>query len=220
MTVDELVRNYPRLYHMATGGSWSAIREHGLLPTSSIVQTSGLPVERRMELLTQARTVAATFTHPVLGSVTVRDQTPLRGHILASVLTDVTSSQWIGLLNSRVFFWLHPDRLRGLLCARRSRHQLHDVIMVDTRRFVEAYQDRIELSSINSGSTLYPNAPRRGSQTFLPIAQYPFAERRRSRPLSTAVVELTVVGGVPDLATYVVGVDRYEGPDMLGPLHL
>jgi hypothetical protein len=156
MTVDELVRNYPRLYHMATGGSWSAIREHGLLPTSSIVQTSGLPVERREELLTQARTVAATFTHPVLGSVTVRDQTPLREHVLASVLTDMASSQWIGLLNSRVFFWLHPDRLRSLLGARRSRHQLHDVIMIDTRRFVEAYQDRIELSSINSGSTLYP----------------------------------------------------------------
>ncbi len=217
VTRDELLANYPRLFHMATGEAWPAIREHGLLPTARIVSTSDLPAAQRHALLNRPRPHSTAITHPVLGSVTIRDQAPLRERHLAPALTDMDAARWLDLLNERVFFWLHPDRLRGMLTARRFREQCHDVLVLDTESLLAKHEGSIELSPINSGSTLYPNAPRRGSDTFLPLARYPFAERRRRYPVSAAVVELTVIGGVPDLAAHVSCVERYRGGEALGP---
>jgi hypothetical protein len=219
MTIDELVENYPRLYHMATGGSWTTIQRHGLMPTVHIVRTSALPASQQTQLLTQRRPVSTAIAHPVIGSVTIRDQAPLREQFLTLALTDMTATQWLELLNDRVFFWLHPGRLQGLLNARRYRNHVQDVLTVNTSSLVGAYESQIRLSPINSGATLYPNAPQRGSGTFLPIGKYPFAERRKGRTLSSAVTELAIIDGVPDMAMYVTSVDRYRGPDLLESLH-
>lgn len=219
MTVDDLIDFYPRLYHMATGGAWPSIQQHGLLPTRHLVTTSKLPLSDQTALLTRRRPQSTVITHPVIGTVTVRDQAPLREEFLTPKLTDMTASQWLDVLNNRVFFWLHEDKLEGLLNARRYRHHEQDVITIDTRSLIESHQKNIYLSPINSGATLYPNAPQRGSGTFMPITQYPFAERRKGRSLSSAISELAVVGGVPDLVRHVVAVHRRRGSDVLGTLH-
>jgi hypothetical protein len=219
VTVDELLRTYPRLYHMAAGGTWPSIRRHGLLPTTYIVSTSGLSASQQASLLSQRRSASVTIAHPALGAVTIRDQAPLREPFFSACMTDVTVAQWLGLLNDRVFFWLHPDRLRGLLTARRYREGVQDVLTIDTRGLVEAYQDAIRLCAFNSGSTLYSNAPVRGSDSFQTIDRYPFAERRTSHRISEAVTELTVIGGVPDLANHVLEVNRWKGADILGQLY-
>jgi hypothetical protein len=148
MTVDELVDDYPRRHHMATGGAWPTIRQHGLLPTASVVATSGLTTSQQDRLLTLRRANSTTITHPVIGTVTIRDQAPLREQILGMALTDMTVGQWLNLLNDRVFFWLHPDGLRRLLNARRYRKGEQDVLEIDTR-LVVAYRDGIRLSPIN-----------------------------------------------------------------------
>lgn len=215
LTVDELVEHYPRLFHMATGGSWPAIRQHGLLTTAHIVQTSGLPAAKQAELLSQRRTVSTVIMHPVIGVITIRDQSPLREQFIEAALTDMTIGQWLELLNDRVFLWLHPDKLHRLLSARRYRGQEHDVLTIDTRRLIEAYGDSVRLSPMNSGAALYPNAPPRGSATFVPVARYPFAERRKRRSLPDTIAELAVIGGIPDIASYVVEVAKYEGPELL-----
>lgn len=122
-------------------------------------------------------------------------------------------------LNGRVFFWLHPRKLERLLSARRYRNYEQDVLTVDTRSLVESYEPSIRLSPMNSGATLWASAPHRGSDTFQPIGQYPFADRRRGHSLMDAVTELSVVGGVPDLAGHVLGVGRYRGPVQLEELY-
>jgi hypothetical protein len=209
--VEELVLHYPRLFHVAAAGAWPSIARHGLLPAAQLLD--GAPAARR--------TRAVTVQHPTFGRVVLRDQTPLRPDLLAAALTDLTPAQWLALLADRVFFWLHPARLANLLAARHQRGAEHDVLTVDTAALVAAHADRVRLAPINSGSTLFPGAPPRGSGTFLPIADYPFAQRRRGRPLAAAVVELAVVGGVPDLVRYVVAAERRRGPDRLHalPLH-
>ncbi|HEY1919214.1 MAG TPA: hypothetical protein VGH27_26895 [Streptosporangiaceae bacterium] len=206
MDVSELIERYPRLFHLAEAGSADAISRHGLLPTLEIVSTSALHPDEQAAILSRPRPRMLSVEHPLLGRVTLRDQTPLRAHILGNVLTDMTARQWLSALNERVFFWLHPQRLDQLLNARRNRGRAHDVLVIDTARLVGAHQRRIELSAINSGATLYPNAPQRGSHTFQAIERYPFAERLRSRTVQGAVVELAVPGGVRNIADHIVDV--------------
>jgi hypothetical protein len=208
MKTEELIERYPCLFHLAEAGSWPAIAAHGLLPAAEIVSTSGLGPAEQHAILSRPRASRLPIDHPLLGPVVIRDQTPLRAHILEKVLHGMTTGQWLGTLNERVFFWLHPQRLNQLLAARRNRGRPHDVLTVDTASLVGRYHDRIRLSAINSGATLFPGAPARGPLTFAAIEDYPYAERLRRRTPHTAVVELAVLGGVPDIADHVVSVQR------------
>jgi hypothetical protein len=210
--VSELVERYPRLFHLAEAGSAEPISKHGLLPAGEIVSTSALDPGQQAAILSSPRPRMLTIAHPLLGRATLRDQTPLRAHILDKVLTDMTAQQWLSALNERVFFWLHPQRLDQLLNARRNRGRPHDVLVIDTASLVGAHQRRIQLSAINSGATLYPSAPERGTRTFQAIEDYPFAERLRSRTPHTAVVELAVSGGVRDIADHIVDVYQVPAP--------
>ncbi len=211
ISIDRLIELYPRLYHMAAGGSWPSIEQHGLLPTAHLVGTSELDAAQRAALLSQRRGISTVIEHPVYGTVTIRDQLPLRLQFLTPKLTDVTVEQWLDVLNDRVFFWLHPDKLKGLLSARAYRRKEQDVLTLDTESLVRAHFEQVRLSSINSGSALYPNAVARGTSTFARFEDYPFAERRKGRSLADAVVELAVIGGVPDVSKHLIGVDRYIG---------
>ena len=159
-----------------------------------LTRTSLNPNEQAATL-SRPRPLALTIEHPVLGRATLRDQTPLRAHILDKVLTDMTARQWLSALNERMFYWLHSQRLDQLLNARCNRGRPHDILVIDTASMVSAHDRRIRLSAINSGSTPYPNAPERGTGTFQTIEDYPFAERIRSRTPQAAVVELAVSGG-------------------------
>lgn len=200
MNVGDLVRCYPRLFHLAEAGSWPAIARHGLLPARHLVATSSLAPGEQDAILAARRPRAVIVDHPELGRVVLRDQTPLRRHILEAVLEDMTAREWLDVLNERVFFWLRPERLGQLLSARRNRGRPHDVLVVDTRSLVAAHGSGIRLSAINSGATLYPGAPLRGRATFQAIEDYPYAEWRRRRGPGSAIAELTVTGGVPDIA--------------------
>jgi uncharacterized protein DUF7002 len=179
--VDQLVSRYPRLYHMAEAGSWPSIRERGLLPTAQLVEEFAPPPDVRAAILDQPRARSFVLTHPRLGQAVIRDQVPLRPHILAQRLTGLTVPQWLAILNDRVFFWLGRHRLDTLLNARLNRGRAHDVLTVDTAALVATYADRIRLSPLNSGATLFPNAAPRGPDTFQTIGAYPYDTLRRQR---------------------------------------
>jgi hypothetical protein len=212
LDVSELIERYPRLFHLTEAGSAEGIIEHGLLSAQELVSTSGLSPDEQAASLGRPRRRALTIDHPVLGKVTLRDQTPLRDHILDRVLVDMTVQQWLSALNERAFFWLHPQRLDQLLNAQRNRGRRHDVLVIDTASLVSAHGHRVQLSAINSGSTLYPNAPQRGTQTFQAIEDYPFAERIGRRTPQAAVVELAVCGGVRNISEHVIETYRTPGP--------
>jgi hypothetical protein len=82
------------------------------------------------------------------------------------------------------------------------------VLTVRTASLVAAHRDRILLSPINSGSTLF-DSRRRGHDTFLPIKDYPFDIWKKTRSSSKKVVaEVVVSGGVPDIGDHVLAVHR------------
>jgi hypothetical protein len=215
MNVDELVSTFPVVYHTTAGGRWATIRDHGLWTAEQIVRTAWCDRQSADLILTTRRTHAVQLIHPVLGAVTIRDQAPLRPEVLQPCLTDLSVAQWLSLLNGRAFFWLHPSRVSTLLSGRRNRDVEHDVIVVDTASLVEAYHKLIRLSPINSGAALYPNAARRGSQTFHTIADYPYTQRRRTRSVSASIAELAVADGVHGIAAHTIGVQRWKGPNRL-----
>ncbi|MDQ3274093.1 MAG: hypothetical protein M3Q39_03435 [Actinomycetota bacterium] len=207
MTDEELIKQYPLLYHMAWEGTWPFIRDEGLLTTRQLVDICNPPPGVRDTVLARRRPSTVVLTHATHGCVMIRDQAPLREQFLVRSLTDMSVAGWLNVLNSRVFFWLHPDKLSVLLAARLYKKHAHDVIVVDTASLMSAHADRVRLSAVNSGATLYPNAPPRGSGTFLRVQDYPWPERRR-RGAVKAITELAVIDGVPDVANHVVRVER------------
>ena len=213
MTSEEFAARYPSVYHVAVPGSWTAIAKHGLLSTSALLDLFEVPDADRPALEEERRRTSHVLSHPVHGSAVLRDQLPLSEAKLEACLEDMTVSEWLRLLNGRVFFWLNRNRLAKLLDAKAYRNEDHEVITFDTRRLLERHANRVELSPINSGSTLF-NAARRGSKTFRPLSIYDVVEKR-------GPVELTVARCVPDAVDLAVTrgslARRRTGAGRLGP---
>ncbi|MDH2399205.1 hypothetical protein ABIB85_007488 [Bradyrhizobium sp. JR1.5] len=206
MKEEDLLRHYPRLWHMAEDGSWDSIRKHGLLSTSSLLDLYGYTGKARRELEAARRPESVLIASDGLPHAIVRDQKPMTASALEKCLTDgTTPAEWFKTLNSRVFFWLSKEKLRGLLDARAYRDRPQTVLTLDTASLVGANRERVRLSPINSGATIYNPAPR-GLDTFLPISDFPFEKRRKTRTLQNTIVELTVLGGVSDIRDHAIAV--------------
>jgi hypothetical protein len=201
----DLIRCYPRLWHVAEDGSWDSIRRHGLLSTTALLDLFDVHGERRYRLESERRPESVPISVAGLSDAVLRDQKPTMLRKLEKSLVDGTTLEhWFAMLNGRVFFWLSLERLRTFLFAYRSRPQT--VLTVDTASLLKVHGERVHLSPINSGATLY-NPPARGRHTFLPVTEFPFEERLKRRlKLSNAVVELTVLYGVPDIAEHTIEV--------------
>ncbi len=210
MNADDLIATYPRLYHMAEDASWKSIEQHGLLSTSALLDLHGIQGAEREAIESQRRPISVPVRGPGMPPAVIRDQKPMTASALNKCLMDnMTPREWFELLNGRVFFWLSEARLARLLKAKAYRDRPQIVLTVDTRSLVAAHRKSIELSPLNSGATIYNPAPR-GRETFLPISKYPFGCWRRRRKLEDAIVELAVIGGVPDIKAHLVAVHRIE----------
>jgi hypothetical protein len=220
MNLADLIDLYPHLHHMAEGGSWASIHRLGLRTTRQLVDECDPDPAIRQQILGQQRKSSHKLTHPVVGTVTIRDQGPLGLHNLRPALTDMTVEQWLDALNDRVFLWAHPERLTRLLKARLYRNSIHDVLVVDTARLVAAHRGRIRLAGMNTGATIFPSAPKRGRDTFQKIESFPFDERRRARKsLVDNVVEVCVLDGLHDVADFVIRVERRKGATVVETLY-
>jgi hypothetical protein len=208
MNPEELIVNYPVLFHMAHAGAWSSIREHGLLSTDRLVRLYDPDGTSHDRIVSRHRPEIVSLVREGLGVCFVRDQKPMRDQDLIRCLRDnLTPSDWYRILNQRVFFWLSAHRLEKLLGARAYRSHFHDVLYLDTASLVRDYEDLITLSPINSGATR-PIAVPRGRDTFRRIEEYDFNYWKKKRTKRNAVVELAVTGGVSDIERYVFKVER------------
>jgi hypothetical protein len=198
---------------MAEDGSWPSIRERGLLSTSALLDLYAIDGEARRNIESRHRPNSVPITRTGLPNAVVRDQKPMSDEGLRRCLTDgMTPEDWYRTLNEKCFFWLTEDRLLTLLNARPYRTQAHTVLIVNTASVVNAHAERVRLCPMNSGCTKpYPHP--RGRDTFSTIERYPF-EARSGRGRD-AIVELAVIGGVPDMAKHVEMVRRMMGREVL-----
>lgn len=194
----ELVRAYPRIFHVAHADAWEGIQRHDLLSTSALLDLFEVPQERRHAIEAQRRPEPVEIEHPVQGRAWIRDNKPLSDRRLDQVLVGISREGFYRLLNTLVFFWPTEQRLEELLQARAYRHDSHLVLEVDTAELVRRHLDRVRLSPYNLGSTLY-NAPERGPETLRAIEGYDFDAWRRRRSRRAAVAEIAVLHSVPDV---------------------
>jgi len=195
---------------MAEFGMWNSIRQYGLLSTSALLDLFEVTGERRVQLESKLRTRCETITHTLHGSAVIRDQKVMSESALQKCLSGATPQQWFELLNKRSFFWLHPNRLIRLLEGRQYRDRRHCVITVSTQKLIEVHGQRITLSPINSGSTIFKPMDR-NPLTFFPISGFPFLERRQTRSIENTVVELAVGHSVPDITDVATCVEHWHG---------
>ena len=213
MEIEQLTALCPRLYHMAEKDSWRNIRRHGLLSTSALLDLFEIKGAKRKSLEAARRSESVPIEHKAHGVAIIRDQKPMSDAKLLGCLDGCGVADWYRLLNGKVFFWPPGERLRKMLNGKSYRDLEHDVLTLDGKALIERCCDRIRLSPINSGSTQFFPV-KRGRQTFKPIAEYPFEERRRKRGARNAVAEVAVEYGVPDIQEFVLQVDRWRGGKM------
>lgn len=211
LTPERLWTQFPFLWHMAERGSWTSIRKNGLLSANALVDRYMVDGAERDAILGQRRPENVTLARSGMPRAVIRDNKPMSDSALGKCLQDgLTPEEWYRLLNSRTFFWLSRTRLRGLLGARAYRDKQQTILTISTRSLVAAHSERIELSPINSGSTIFRPAPR-GKDTFKSIADYDYDYWRRKRGAAGAVVELIVLDRVSDIQDHVIAVHDASG---------
>ncbi|MBA3825226.1 MAG: hypothetical protein H0X24_15175 [Ktedonobacterales bacterium] len=197
------------VYHMAEAANWPAIQRDGLYSASALLDRAGLVGPARAGWERCQRLVLTTLPT----GAQLRDQRPMPPAALEKCLVGLTPDEWYALLNARIFFWLDPERLNR---HRRACEPSAQVVMtLDAERLLAAYGERTALSPINTGNARRLPA-KRGAATFVAYttwvasrwASEAAALGTRLRPPSHAPVELTVVGAVPDVMTFVVDVQE------------
>lgn len=206
-----LSADFPRLFHVAEAGAWASIERHGLLSTSALLDLFQVDPGERNRWESEHRPNSVTLLHPEHGRAMLRDQGPLDVRQLEQCLEgEITVVDWLRILNRNVFFWPTEDRLNRLLGAAAYRDREHDVLIVDTRPLVGRYRSSITLTQINTGAIGRARA-KRGRSTFRSIALYPDAPKERRR-----IAEVVVEYAVPDIAEYVLRVERRKGTRLIG----
>lgn len=213
MTADELITRHPRLYHLTTPGAWEIIRKHGLLSTEELLRRVGLRESEVQARIRRRRVVREVLDPTPLGRVVLNDNKPIHLGKLTRCLDDgLTPADWLAELNRRVFFWVKEARMKGLGEAQINRADPRELLVLDTASVVARCGSQMQIAPINTGNTLYDPA-RRGRATFTPLGALPYAAwrqlRRQRKSSPDEVVEVTVLGAVPDIENHLVERRRF-----------
>src|SRR5262245_5241744 len=100
-------RGPKQILHMTEASNWPSIEQHGLLSTSGLLDLANVRGAERVCLERQQRRERVVLPN----SVVIRDQKPMPPAGLARCLIGASPDAWYALLNSKVFFWLDPERL-------------------------------------------------------------------------------------------------------------
>ncbi len=211
LSPEDLAAKHPRLYHVTDPDALPGILRHGLLPASDLLTLFEVPGADRRPIERRRRPASVSLTHPLHGNAVITDNLPLSEAALAACLDDgLTPGDWLAILNSRVFFWADEESLARLLGARLNRDRERSVLVLDTLGVAERHGRRMELSAINTGSTIRRPA-RRGLSTFTPLHRHDYETWRRLRGGLDRIREVTVVGGVDRVSDHLVGHYRVPG---------
>lgn len=204
MSPEELAEKHPYLYHSTRASALDSIAKHGLLSTSRMLALFDMPMAERLVAEAARRPGDVRLAHPVHGEAWLTDNIPLSFKALAACLDDgLTPADWMRLLNRRVFFWASESDLNTHLSASMRRGASRTVMVFDTLSLVTACRARVELSAINTGSTIRKPA-RRGLTTFSPLERYSYREWQRLRGQRDRIKEVTVLDGIDDIGAHLV----------------
>ena len=166
----------------------------------------------------------------------IRDQGPLNQETLKKQLAHQrklrpgipTLEEWYRRQNDRVFFFPTCKKAKELAKKYLEKGAPQKIIVVCTKSLIEAHRERIELAAYNSGSTEHQgeDVVSKGwekwhDELFLPLEDYDYQHWLKKRGRSGGPVrEVTVRGGVADIAKHLVDVDGCpEGSELPESYH-
>jgi len=209
---EEIAALHPRLYHVTRPHAVAAIRKHGLLSATRLLELFEIPPKQREMLQTRRRPTNVEITHPAYGVATLTDNIPLSEGALLKCLDDgLKPADWMRLLNRRVFFWVDEKNLSNHLAANVRTGEQRIVLSFDTLSLVRACYSDVELTAINTGSTIRRPA-RRGLSTFSPLERYSYREWQQLRGRRDQIKELTVKDRVADMEAHLVADYVFKPP--------
>lgn len=200
-------------YHLVDERNWASIQAHGLLSTKRLAAASGYNLQELR--LHRAKGLILP------SGVRIRDQSPMPPGVLGKYLQGGLSPEdWYDLLNSRVFFWLDPDRLNRQRRACGDARQR--VLVIDAARMLEKHGTRASVTPINTGNAMRAAAPR-GLSTFVPWARwmsdgwaFENVGGTIGRPAHHKPIELTIEDAVEDIMDHVVEIIPLGAGQTLG----
>lgn len=212
MTNEELIKYYPKLYHLTSQNAWEQIKKYGLMSTAAILDLYKIRGTERSEIETRSRRQNIALYDTMIGEIIIRDQKPLPESKVIKGLSGCSVSEWYKLLNSKVFLWAEFERFQGLLNARAYRNLVQLQITVNTTSLVEKYHKKIKLCRKNSGAmfNIHPIGP----YIFEKISEYDLNISKFDN-IRKPVVEVTIDYCIPDFKKYVLKVEEVSGGNIL-----
>lgn len=219
--IRQFISARPVLYHVTAGGSWLSIGEHGLLSTNALLDSSTLEEGESMRIRRNHRpecvTVQGKGSHRIPLKADIRDQHPMNDIVLKRQLeaqkTGITAKEWYEGQNERVFFFVSRRTAVRLMSLYAERGQPQCMLEICTKSLFKAHCDKIELSEFNTGSNKQePDVPKNEDGKWHCNLRKPWKEYpSRKRDRKNVVKELTVPGGIPDIARHVINVVDCDG---------
>lgn len=207
MTPEQFLSRCPSLWHVAPAGAWEPIESIGLLTAAQLIDAADLDDEARTALHGEIRPESVAL-HVDGHDVVLRDQSPLlRGDLAGALAPGFEISDWVKLLNRRVYLYTDRAVLRKALDAPLEAGVSLDVITFSPRRLLDQAKSQIELSARSTGTTIRKADPDKGRDTFVSISRFP-----DKKP-----AEVTIVDGLDDLSS-VVRVERHDPDGTRTPL--
>ena len=191
MTPEQFLNRCKVICHVGPIGVWEQVTTHGFRTAEQLILEADLTDEERQTLLSTPRRESVRLS--VRGdAVTLRDQGPLFARKdLKSILGDGrNASDWIHLLNQRVYFFTDETSMRKLLDKYLQIDGGQDVIWLSPLKFVEAAGLCLELTSQNTAAIARQSGAQKTADAFAPL--WRFTDRKPA--------EATVFGGLDDLS--------------------
>jgi hypothetical protein len=191
MTPEQFLHRCKVICHVGPVGVWEQITKHGFRTAEQLILEADLTEEERQALLSTPRRESVRLS--VRGdAVTLRDQGPLFARKdLKSILGDgLDASDWIHLLNQRVYFFTDETSMRKLLDKYLQIDGGQDVIWLSPLKLIEAAGLRLELTSQNTVTIARQSGAQKMADAFAPL--WRFTDRKPT--------EATILGGLDDLS--------------------
>jgi hypothetical protein len=202
MTPEQFLDRCKVICHVGPAGVWEQITNHGFRTAEQLIMEADLTDEERQRLLSTPRREPALLN--VNGEkVTLRDQSPIfaRKDLKAALDSGLDVSDWIRLLNQRVYFFADQTSMQKVLDKYVQADGAQDVVWLSPLKLVQTEGIRLQLSSTNTGAIARRSGPQKTTDTFVPLFQFP--DRKPA--------EVTVLDGFDDLSP-VFRAERYS-PD-------
>ena len=185
MEAAEFALHFPKLYHLAFASNLNSISTIGLLSASGLADHYSFTPEERLACVEKRR-----LCNQNLHGIILRDQQPAPESKMKSCLVKITIPEWLGLLNSKVFFFVELKKALRLA----ETYGAYDNILleVDTARLLEKYAANASLCRFNAGAFLFKPVPR-GRHSFIPMANFEYRNKRNTPS------ELTIDASIPDI---------------------